>query len=89
VKNELTLEKQLQEIGHKLVDLRKKKGYSSHESFAYDFDLPRVQYWRMEKGKSNLTIKSLLRILTIHNLSLKEFFNSLQKFEHCKLVSFS
>jgi transcriptional regulator with XRE-family HTH domain len=79
VKNEAVLERQLKLIGEKLAELRRKKGYSSHESFAYDFELPRVQYWRMEKGKSNITIKSLLRIMEIHSLSLKEFFNSLPK----------
>ncbi|MFM9838683.1 MAG: helix-turn-helix domain-containing protein [Cyclobacteriaceae bacterium] len=79
MKNEAVLERQLKLIGEKLAELRRKKGYSSHESFAYDFELPRVQYWRMEKGKSNITIKSLLRIMEIHSLSLKEFFNSLPK----------
>ena len=69
----------LERIGAKLTDLRKQKGYSSHEDFAYDFDLPRVQYWRMEKGKTNLTIKSLCRILTIHKISLEEFFCVLYK----------
>jgi transcriptional regulator with XRE-family HTH domain len=79
VKNEAALERQLKLIGNKLEELRRNKGYSSHESFAYDFELPRVQYWRMEKGKSNITIKSLLRVMEIHDLSLTEFFNSLQK----------
>lgn len=69
----------LERIGSRLTDLRKQKGYSSHEDFAYDFDLPRVQYWRMEKGKTNLTIKSLCRLLAIHKISLEEFFCALYK----------
>jgi transcriptional regulator with XRE-family HTH domain len=64
-------------IGNKLTELRKQKGYSSHESFAFDNDLPRVQYWRLEKGKSNFTIKTLTRVLAIHDISLDEFFASL------------
>lgn len=64
-------------IGSKLTELRKQKGYTSHESFAFDNDLPRVQYWRLEKGKSNFTIKTLMKVLVIHNISLDEFFNSL------------
>lgn len=64
----------LARIGSKLTYLRKKKGYTSHEDFAYHFDLPRVQYWRIEKGKANITIKSLCRLLAIHNLSVEEFF---------------
>ena len=70
---EEALNNTLTRIGSKLTYLRKKKGYSSHEDFAYDFDLPRVQYWRIEKGKANITIKSLCKLLTIHNLSVEEF----------------
>lgn len=69
----------LQRIGWKLTDLRKKKGYKSHETFSYDFNIPRMQYWRMENGKTNLTIKSLLKILTIHKMSVEEFFKQLPK----------
>lgn len=69
----------LERIGSKLTDLRKQKGYSSHEDFAYDYDIPRVQYWRIEKGKTNLTIKSLCRLLTIHKLSIEDFFCILHK----------
>ena len=66
-------------IGAKLTSLRKKKGYTSHEDFASDFQLPRVQYWRIEKGKANITIKSLCRLLTIHGLSVEEFFYQMYK----------
>jgi transcriptional regulator with XRE-family HTH domain len=61
-------------IGEKLVELRRKKGYTSYESFAFDHDLPRVHYWRIEKGKVNVTFKSLARILAIHDLTIEEFF---------------
>jgi transcriptional regulator with XRE-family HTH domain len=73
------LETTLERIGLKLTELRKQKGYSSHEDFAYDYDIPRVQYWRIEKGKTNLTIKSLNRLLVIHKLSIEEFFCVLEK----------
>jgi transcriptional regulator with XRE-family HTH domain len=69
----------LQRIGWKLTELRKKKGYKSHETFSYDFNIPRMQYWRMENGKTNLTIKSLLKILSIHKMSVEEFFKLLPK----------
>jgi transcriptional regulator with XRE-family HTH domain len=74
VVKEDTLKITLERIGSKLTDLRKQKGYTSHEDFAYDFDIPRVQYWRIEKGKTNVTVKSLCRILTIHKITLEEFF---------------
>lgn len=60
-------------IGEHIRSLRIEKGYSSAEIFAYEHDLNRVSYWRMEKG-CNMTIHSLLRILSIHCLTLKEFF---------------
>jgi transcriptional regulator with XRE-family HTH domain len=78
VKEEV-LKDTLERIGSKLTDLRKQKGYSSHEDFAYDYDLPRVQYWRIEKGKANLTIRSLSRLLAIHKLTVEEFFSQLYK----------
>jgi transcriptional regulator with XRE-family HTH domain len=78
VKEEV-LKSTLERIGNRLTDLRKQKGYTSHEDFAYDYDLPRVQYWRIEKGKANLTIRSLYRVLAIHKLSVDEFFSMLYK----------
>ncbi len=61
-------------IGTKLAQLRKKNGYKSYESFAVENNLSRMQYWRIEKGKTNLTIKSLSRILDIHKVPIEEFF---------------
>lgn len=61
-------------IASKLKKIRIEKGYTSYENFAYQNDLPRVQYWRMEKG-TNFTIKNLLKILEIHQMSLEEFFS--------------
>lgn len=64
----------LEQIGSKLRDLREKKGYSSIKDFANDHDLPMIQYWRIEKGKANLTLKSLNKLLTIHSVSMEDFF---------------
>jgi transcriptional regulator with XRE-family HTH domain len=69
---QITLEK----VGLKLKKLRIRKGYTSSESFAYDNDLPRVHYWRIEKGKVNLTLRSLIRILAIHKITIEEFFTT-------------
>ena len=79
VKSDKSLSQQLNVIGEKLVDLRKKKGYTSYETFAYDFDLPRVHYWKMEKGRTNFTLKSLIRVLEVHDLDLIAFFDSMKK----------
>ena len=61
-------------IGSRLAELRVKKGYSTIKEFTQKYDLPEIQYWRIEKGKANATLKSLFRILSIHKLSLQEFF---------------
>jgi len=78
VKEEEVLSNLLKRIGRKLKELRKKKGYTSHEDFAFDHDIPRVQYWRLEKGQTNLTMKSLVKLLAIHKLSVEEFFQTLK-----------
>jgi hypothetical protein len=49
----------------------------SYEIFAYENDLNRVQYGRMEKG-ANMTIASLMRVLDVHKMSLEEFFKGLK-----------
>ena len=76
---DIELDKYLQAIGRRLTELRKSKGYTSHETFAYDYELSRVQYWKMEKGRSNLTIRSLLKLMEIHQIEIQEFFNSIRK----------
>lgn len=60
-------------VANKLKKLRIEKGYTSYENFAFDNDLPRMRYWRMEKG-TNFTFNNLLKILYIHKISLDDFF---------------
>ena len=60
-------------IGVRLTQLRKKAGYTSQETFAYDAEIPRALYGRYEKG-SNLTVFSLSKILKFHKMTFKEFF---------------
>jgi transcriptional regulator with XRE-family HTH domain len=79
VKAEEALSSLLKRIGLKLTELRKQKGYTSHEDFAYDHNIPRVQYWRLEKGQTNVTMKSLIKLLAIHKVTVEEFFSTLPK----------
>lgn len=67
-------EKVLQEIGQRLKKLREDAGYTSYENFAIQHELSRMQYWRMENGKVNITIRSLITVLDIHKISIEEFF---------------
>ena len=61
-------------VGVRLADLRMKKGYPTIKEFTQKYDLPAIQYWRMEKGKANVTLKSLIKILSIHNITVQDFF---------------
>lgn len=63
-------------IGKGLKSLRINAGYKSYEVFAWDNKISRIQYWKMEKG-TNCTMKSLNRVLDVHNLRMDAFFNSL------------
>jgi len=69
-----SFKKTLTNVGSKLAELREKKGYATIKEFVVDYDLPEIQYWRMEKGKTNITLKSLVKILNIHKVSLEDFF---------------
>ena len=64
----------LKGIGEQLAILREKKGYTTIKQFANRYKLPAIQYWRIERGKANLTVKSLGRILAIHKVSFEKFF---------------
>ena len=68
------LQDTLDTVGENLTELRKKKGYTSHETFAMDNNITRVQDWRLERGKINFTLRSLGRVLAVHKLSVEEFF---------------
>lgn len=68
------LDPRIKKIAQKLKEMRIGKGYSNHETFAWDNELNRVQYWRVENG-SNITLRTLLKILDIHGVSLRDFFS--------------
>ena len=65
---------QLQNLGNRLKELRKEKGYNNYEQFAFDNEIPRAQYGRYEKGQ-DLRFSSLLKVLEAMDISLKDFFS--------------
>jgi len=71
------MDERILQIANRIKQLRIEKGYGSHEFFAWEHNIPRVQYWRMEKG-TNFTIKTFLRILDAHGITLKEFFEGVE-----------
>jgi hypothetical protein len=74
MKSNKGFKKTLVAVGERLAELRVKKGYGTIKEFVQDYDLPEIQYWRIEKGKANITLKSLVKILDIHKISLPDFF---------------
>lgn len=76
-KMDAPLDQRIIKIAELIRLLREQGGYSSSETFAHDFDLPRVQYWRMENG-TNFQFTSLLKILDAHKMSLTEFFSRIK-----------
>jgi len=68
------VEIELENLGQRLRELRKAKGYNNYEKFAYDNDIARAQYGRYEKG-SDLRFGTLLKIIESHGLSVAEFFS--------------
>ncbi|MDD4820186.1 MAG: helix-turn-helix transcriptional regulator [Flavobacteriales bacterium] len=72
-KKHIDIDIYMKNIGETLRMLRKRKGYTSAEIFAYENSLNRVSYWRIENGQ-NFTMKMLIKILEIHQMSLSEFF---------------
>lgn len=89
VKKDKLLESTLEKAGRKLTELRIHKGYKSHETFAFDYDLPRAQYWRLEKGKVNFTIKTLIKVLSIHKLTVEEFFAGIDAHDNGSTITSS
>lgn len=76
--NKIQSDSRIRAIAEKIRKLRIQKGYSNYEHFAIDHDLPTVQYWRIESAKTNPTIQSILKILDIHGMTLKEFFSDIE-----------
>ena len=62
------LEQIRKQTGKLLRKLRIQAGFTCYESFAFEHKLSRIQYWRMESGNTNYTIKSLIKILNIHGI---------------------
>lgn len=67
----------IQAIGDRIRYLRIEAGFTSYETFANTYDLARKSYWQCETG-SNYKIKTLLRIIDIHGITLEEFFKGLK-----------
>jgi len=70
---DILIDERLAQIGEHIRLLRKAKTTLSAEDFANEKGFDRVQYSRIENG-ANITMKTLLKVLDAHGISLKDFF---------------
>ena len=60
-------------IGQRLKELRKEHGYSNYEHIAYELEMSRSAYFRIESGE-NFELKTLIKICRLLGITLTEFF---------------
>lgn len=68
------IQQELKNLGKRIRSLRKMKGYTNADIFAYENNIDRSQYGKYERGL-DMTFSSILRITKALDISLKEFFN--------------
>lgn len=64
----------LLQLAERLKSLRKARGFTNYEQFAFTYGIGRAQYGRYENGY-NITYKTLLKLIKIHNMTISEFFS--------------
>jgi len=65
---------QMKKLGSRIRELRKSKGYTSAETFAYENGFARAMYGRYENGK-NIQFITLVRLANCFEMTLEEFFD--------------
>jgi transcriptional regulator with XRE-family HTH domain len=68
---------ELNSIALRLKELRKAKGYSNYEHIAFDLEMSRSAYWRLETG-ANFELKTLIKICRLLEISLEDFFKGIK-----------
>ncbi|MBO6522561.1 MAG: hypothetical protein JJ971_01935 [Balneolaceae bacterium] len=69
---------EIEKVGKHIKKLRVDAGYTSYATFANDNDIEPKQYWRLESGY-DFRLSTLLRLLDIHNITLKEFVDGIEE----------
>jgi Predicted transcriptional regulator with C-terminal CBS domains len=62
-------------IGSRIVQLRKAKNLTQ-QKFAYAADMERTYLNHIEKGRKNISVATLERILDALDVSIKDFFDA-------------
>jgi transcriptional regulator with XRE-family HTH domain len=71
---QLDQDQELKKFAERLKDLRKKKGYTNMDIFAYEHGFGRAQYGRYENGQ-DLRYTTIVRLANCFEMSIKEFFS--------------
>ena len=66
---------ELNAVGHRIKDLRLSRTSLSQSEFAHLIGLDRTYLCRVESGKQNLKMDTLLKICNGLGVSIKEFFD--------------
>lgn len=74
-KKKRTKPKEIQLLASRIKKLRKRKGYTSQETFAYDNGYTLSHYSRIERGE-DLRFTSLVRVCKALGVNVKSFFGS-------------
>ncbi|MDW3210298.1 MAG: helix-turn-helix transcriptional regulator [Reichenbachiella sp.] len=79
MKDEKAIDDLLKALGARLKELRKKGGFTGgYVGFAiHQLEMQPKQYWEIEEGHANITMKTLIKVLKPHNITLEEFFKGL------------
>jgi len=64
-----------EKIGARITQLRKARKLSQ-QKFSYEADIERTFLTHIEKGRKNISVGTLERILTALEISFKDFFDS-------------
>lgn len=64
-------------IGARLKKVRKQQGFENYEHIAYELNMSRSAYWRLESGE-NFSLKTLIKVCKHLNVNLEEFFEGVK-----------
>ncbi|MGH2648077.1 MAG: helix-turn-helix domain-containing protein [Ginsengibacter sp.] len=64
-----------EKIGKRITELRKEKNLSQ-QKFAYEADIERTFLTHIEKGRKNISVDTLQRILEGLEIPIRDFFDS-------------
>lgn len=63
-------------IALRLKELRKAHGYKNYEHIAFELNMSRSAYWRLESG-ANFEIKTLIKICELFKITMSDFFEGI------------